>query len=136
MPQERKAGKIHGWRSSRGYGLNIRNAYYPKGQASVTVKGSKSKNVAHLLRQEERLANTLEKIRLGEYISYLNHPRRMLWNNFAVGILRGLGGTLGATLVAGLFILLLKRLVVLNLPVIGGLIAEIIKWVNINGAVQ
>ncbi|WP_199241747.1 DUF5665 domain-containing protein [Desulfosporosinus sp. Sb-LF] len=76
------------------------------------------------------LAETLEKMRLAEYIAYLNRPGRMLWFNFVVGLLRGLGTALGAGLLAGVAYFLLKRIVVLNLPVIGGLIAELSKYVH------
>ena len=83
-----------------------------------------------LRHQVTLLAQTLEKMRLAEYIAYLNRPGRLLWFNFLVGLLRGLGTALGAGLLAGLGYYLLKRIVVLNLPVIGGLIAELSKYVN------
>lgn len=99
-------------------------------------KNVKGQAVKSARAQVEELAEVLEKLRLGEYISYLNHPRRMLFINFLVGLLRGLGATIGATMVAGLLFLVLKRLVVLNLPVIGGLIAELVKLVNANNMAQ
>lgn len=83
-----------------------------------------------LKHQVALLAETLEKMRLAEYIAYLNRPGRLLWINFLVGLVRGLGTALGAGLLAGFAYLLLKRIVVLNLPVIGGFIAELSKYVN------
>lgn len=83
-----------------------------------------------LRHQVALLAETLEKMRLAEYIAYLSRPGRLLWFNFLVGIVRGLGTALGAGLLAGVAYLLLKRIVVLNLPVIGGFIAELSKYVN------
>lgn len=76
------------------------------------------------------LAQVLEKMNLSEYISYLNSPRRMLLFNFASGLVRGLGIALGASILAGVALYLLRRLVFLNLPVIGGVIAELVKIVN------
>ncbi|HVJ50289.1 DUF5665 domain-containing protein [Desulfitobacterium sp.] len=76
------------------------------------------------------LAQVLEKMNLSEYISYLNSPRRMLLINFASGLVRGLGVALGASILAGIALVLLRRLVFLNLPVIGGVIAELVKIVN------
>lgn len=96
-------------------------------------KGADPVNVQELdglRRQVALLAETLEKMRLAEYIAYLNRPRRLLWLNFLVGVVRGLGTALGAGLLAGLAYFVLKRIVVLNLPVIGGLIAELSKYVN------
>ena len=76
------------------------------------------------------LAETLEKMRLAEYIAYLNRPGRLLWYNFLTGLVRGLGTALGAGALAGVAYLLLKRIVVLNLPVIGGFIAELSRYVQ------
>ena len=88
------------------------------------------KELVGLRHQVALLAKTLEMMRLVEYIAYLNRPGRLLWLNFLVGLARGLGTALGAGLLAGFAYLLLKRMVVLNLPVIGGLISELSKYVN------
>lgn len=90
----------------------------------------KVKELAYLRHQVTLLAETLDKMHLAEYIAYLNRPRRLLWFNFLVGLMRGLGTALGAGLLAGFAYFLLKRIVVLNLPVIGGFIAELSKYVN------
>lgn len=76
------------------------------------------------------LAEILEKMRLAEYIAYLNRPGRLLWYNFLTGLVRGLGTALGAGALAGVAYFFIKRLVVLNLPVIGGLIAELSRYVQ------
>jgi len=86
--------------------------------------------LAGLRHQVALLAEMLEKMRLAEYIAYLNRPGRLLWFNFLVGLVRGLGTALGAGLLAGFAYFLLKRVVILNLPVIGGFIAELSKYVN------
>ena len=108
-------------------------------ESESTVLLSASKEVAEpvnvqelagLRHQVALLAGTLEKMRLAEYIAYLNRPGRLLWFNFLVGLMRGLGTALGAGLLAGVAYFLLKRIVVLNLPVIGGFIAELSKYVN------
>lgn len=80
--------------------------------------------------QVQALSEVLEKMNLTEYMTYLNNPRRLLLVNFGVGLLRGLGGALGATLLLGLLGMFLKHLVLLNLPVIGGVIGELVKLVN------
>lgn len=88
--------------------------------------------LAGLRHQVALLAETLEKMRLADYIAYLSRPGRLLWFNFLVGLVRGLGTALGAGLLAGLAYLRLKRIVVLNLPVIGGLISELSKYIHQN----
>lgn len=85
---------------------------------------------AQFKNQVVALGEVLEKMRLAEYIAYLNHPRQLLWQNFLVGLVRGIGTFAGATIVTGIVIVLLKQLVVLNLPVIGKFIAELVQMVN------
>lgn len=110
-----------------------------KAKSESTELNSVSEEVAGPMKAEELvglrhqvtlLGETLEKMRLADYIAYLSSPRRLLWFNFLVGLMRGLGTALGAGLLAGLAYLLLKRIVVLNLPVIGGFISELSKYIN------
>jgi len=64
------------------------------------------------------------------YLILLNNPRRFFWINFLGGVARGLGVALGATVVAAILISILQRVVVLNLPIIGDYIAEIVRIVQ------
>lgn len=77
-----------------------------------------------------RLSQDLEKFNIAEYMNLLNNPRRFVLVNLAGGVARGLGFGLGATILAALIIYIMQRLVVLNLPLIGDFIAELIKIVN------
>lgn len=77
-----------------------------------------------------RLSEDLEKFNLAEYINLLNNPRRYILLNFTGGIARGFGFGLGATLLGALLIYILQRLVLLNLPLIGDFIAELVRIVN------
>ncbi len=77
-----------------------------------------------------KVSQDMEKFNIAEYVSLINNPRRYLFINFMGGIARGLGFALGATLLAALLLLFLQRLVMLNLPVIGDFIAELVKIVN------
>lgn len=109
-------------------------------EADLLVKGGKDPELQEkesidwqeLEGKVTELYNVLERINLTEYITYLNNPRRLLLMNFGVGLVKGLGGAIGATLLLGLIVMFLKRLVLLNLPVIGGVIGEIIKIVNVH----
>lgn len=53
-----------------------------------------------------KLALTLEKAKLGEYVSMMNHPWKNLYLNFVAGIARGAGIAVGTVLVGGLIILI------------------------------
>lgn len=107
-----------------------KNISEKKSEKTADYNGVSVHELARLNHQVTLLSETLEKMRLAEYIAYLNRPGRMLWFNFLVGLLRGLGTALGAGLLAGFAYFLLKRIVVLNLPVIGGFIAELSKYVH------
>lgn len=75
------------------------------------------------------LAQQMEKFNLAEYMNQLNNPRRYLLVNFLGGIFRGLGMALGLTIFGAFILYVLQRLVVLNLPVIGDFLAELVRIV-------
>ena len=52
-----------------------------------------------------------------EYLEYLQSGKRLMWVNFKAGVAKGLGLTIGMTVVLGLCIWILTRLV--DLPVVG-----------------
>ena len=81
--------------------------------------------------QVDLLAKTLEKMRLADYIAYLNRPGRLIWFNFLIGLARGLGTALGAGILAGIAYMILKNIVLLNLPVIGEYISELSKYIEL-----
>lgn len=78
----------------------------------------------------ERLSRDMERFNIAEYVLLLNNPRRFFFLNLFGGIARGLGFAIGATLLAAGVIYFLQRLVMLNLPVIGDFIAELVRIVN------
>ena len=49
--------------------------------------------------QLEKLADRLERMRFGDYVTNLNKTSRIVWINLMAGISRGVGLTIGATLV-------------------------------------
>lgn len=78
----------------------------------------------------EELGLAMEKMKLAEYVELLNKPARLFFINFFSGIARGLGMAFGFTLLGAILIYTLQRLQVLNLPVIGDVIADIVKIVQ------
>lgn len=79
-----------------------------------------------------QLSINMEKMKLAEYVELLEQPYRLLYVNFLSGIARGVGIAIGFTLLGALLVVILQRLVMLNLPVIGEFIAEIVKIVQLN----
>lgn len=80
----------------------------------------------------EQLTRTMEKTRIAEYVDYLEHPGRLLWSNFLIGLARGLGGTVGLAIVLGAFFFVVQNLIMLNLPVISDFIADFIRMIQEN----
>jgi len=89
-------------------------------------------NNGFLTRKIDELGVAMEKMKLAEYVELLNRPSRLFFINFFAGIARGLGMAVGFTILGALLIYTLQRLEVLNIPVLGGLIAEIVRIVQLN----
>ena len=78
----------------------------------------------------EKLISHLESLRIAEYVELSQKPFRLIFMNFVAGIARGLGIALGATFVFAIMLVFLKKLIVLNIPLIGGFIAEILRIIE------
>lgn len=80
----------------------------------------------------KNVADQLERAKLGNYVDLMQSPGRMIVLNLFAGIARGLGVAIGFTILGAIVIYLLQRLVILNLPIIGGFISEVVKLVQLN----
>ena len=77
-----------------------------------------------------RLTDTLERMHLDDYLEYVSNRKRMLLNNLLYGIVRGLGFTIGFTVLGALMIVLLRYVVSENIPIIGNFLAEVIHAIE------
>ncbi|HZX46353.1 MAG TPA: DUF5665 domain-containing protein [Clostridia bacterium] len=91
---------------------------------------NEGKQVKILSSRIQQLSISLEKAKIMEYVNLMEDPKRLLVLNFVAGLARGLGIAVGFSILGAVAILILRRLVVLNLPLIGDFIAELIKLVN------
>ncbi|CVK19880.1 DUF5665 domain-containing protein [Sporomusa sphaeroides] len=96
----------------------------------VNTNKSDDQQPEFIARQLERLVNRLESMRIADYMETLERPVRLILTNFVAGIARGLGIAIGASLVFALLLAFLKQLIVLNIPGIGGFIADIVRFVE------
>ncbi len=78
----------------------------------------------------DELIIAMEKMKLAEYVEYLHNTRKMLMINLMAGVARGLGMAIGFTVLGAVVLYLLQKIVLLNLPLIGNFIAEIVEMVN------
>lgn len=90
-------------------------------------------NEKELSNIDEKLKNIsikIEKLQIAEYIALLNNPKRFLFINFISGIARGLGSAIGFVFLGAIMVWFLGKLAVLNIPIIGDYITEIVRIVK------
>lgn len=83
-----------------------------------------------LLIKIEEFSIKMEKMRIAEYVSLMEDPVKILYTNFLAGIARGIGMAVGFTLLGAITIYILQKIVILNLPLLGDFIADIVKIVQ------
>lgn len=77
------------------------------------------------------LSIAMEKMKLAEYVSLLEHPYRLLYINFLTGVARGLGIAVGFTILGAIILYVVQKLVMLHLPGISSFIATIVRLVQL-----
>lgn len=77
---------------------------------------------------ETELVKTFEAAGVIEYLEYIKSGKRMLWLNFTAGVAKGLGLTIGMTVVLGFFVWLMTMLV--DLPLVGEYFEEAGNYVT------
>ena len=83
-----------------------------------------------VFRRMDGYMERLERLRLPEYIQYLENRRRFMLMQFLGGLARGLGMAVGFTILGAALVMVLQSLAQRNLPVIGDFLAEIVRIVQ------
>ncbi|MCP4046390.1 MAG: hypothetical protein GY732_10420 [Gammaproteobacteria bacterium] len=78
--------------------------------------------------QDKKIIKTFEAGGVVDYLEYLQSGKRVFWVNFKAGIAKGLGVTVGMTMVLGILVWILTMLI--NLPVVGEYFAEVKEHVT------
>ena len=78
----------------------------------------------------DKLIEMLEKSNINELVRILGSRKEIIWRNILAGIFRGIGIGIGVTIITAILILTMRRLVALNIPVIGNYIADIVEIVE------
>ncbi len=78
----------------------------------------------------EALVDALERLRVEEWARQMGDRRRLIVDSLLAGIFRGLGFTLGVALLGALAASLVRSVVVENIPLIGGFLAEVIHAIQ------
>jgi len=91
-------------------------------------KRKKEENL--LLNQIDNLNKRLLESGLLDIAQLLGNRKRLLITNLIAGITRGVGIGIGVTIITALLIMVLRKIVTLNIPVIGDYIADIVEIVQ------
>ena len=74
----------------------------------------------------------LQNSNIIELSNIVGSKKEILRRNLIAGIARGVGIGIGVTVITAVIILILRRLILLNIPVIGDYIADIVEIVERN----
>lgn len=66
---------------------------------------------------EKEMVKVLEAANVVDFLEYLQSSKRIMWVNFSAGVFKGLGITVGMTVVLGVLVWVLTILV--DLPLVG-----------------
>lgn len=89
-----------------------------------------AKDITELQSNVKYLATIVHGSQFTEYLDLIHDTRKLIIMNFVMGVARGLGMAVGFTLLGALVFLLLKQVVMWNLPVISDFIAQIVRLVQ------
>lgn len=80
----------------------------------------------------DKLNQTIEKSNLLEITYLIGNKKQIFIRNFFAGIARGVGIGIGVTLITAVLIYILQRIILLNIPIIGDYITDIVQIVENN----
>lgn len=89
-----------------------------------------AQRISLLTRQLDRWIDSMERLRLADYVRYVDDRKRLFWSHFWAGIARGVGSAVGFTILGAILVLILQDLARRNLPLIGDALAEIVNVVQ------
>ena len=80
----------------------------------------------------DKIYENLEKANIMEITYILGSKKEILKRNFIAGISRGVGIGIGITVITALLVYILQKIILLNIPIIGDDISDIVQIVENN----
>lgn len=93
--------------------------------------GNHDNQLEKVSRKLDEISLSMEKLGIAEYVEMLRNPRRLFFINFWAGLSRGFGMAIGFTILGAIVLYVLQKLIVLNVPLIGDFIADLVNIVQI-----
>ena len=78
----------------------------------------------------DKINYILTKNRVLDLVDILGDTKKLFFRNIWSGIVKGIGIGIGVTIITAILIILLRKIVTLNIPVIGEYIADIVEIVE------
>ena len=85
-----------------------------------------------IIRRLERISDRMEQFHLEAYLRHVHNWKKRLVFEFFSGIARGIGFSVGFSILGALLLYLLRNIALSNLPVIGRFLAELVRIVENN----
>jgi len=82
------------------------------------------------VQQLDALASRLEHSGIAEYVKLSQCTGKILWLNFISGIARGLGFTIGATIVLAIIYKIIRYIISMNIPYLTELLRQVMEIVK------
>ena len=78
----------------------------------------------------DKLIEILERKNIHELMYILGNKKEIIKRNILAGVFRGVGIGIGVTIVTALLVYILRRIITLNIPIIGEFIVDIVEIVE------
>ncbi len=88
------------------------------------------KQINNLSNQIDKLNKAFENRNILELIYVLDNKKEIIKRNLLAGLSRGVGIGIGVTLITSILIYMLQKIVMLNIPIIGEYISDIVDIVQ------
>ena len=85
-----------------------------------------------LIKKIDKLNNTLIENNILDIANLIGNKKQIFLRNFFSGVFRGIGIGIGFTLITAIIVIILRKIVALNLPIIGEFVADIVDIVKYN----
>jgi len=83
-------------------------------------------------RKIDAINQKLEKLNILEWSYIMGNKKEIIKRNILAGIFRGVGIGIGVTVVSAVIIYFLRKIIMLNIPIIGDYISDIVSIVQKN----
>ncbi len=80
----------------------------------------------------DKINEKLDKSRIIEISYILGNKKEIIKRNFIAGISRGVGIGIGITFISAAIIYVLQKIIILNIPVLGDYVSDIVSIVQHN----